>query len=413
MPNLDVSAIRNQFPSLSRRVGDSPACFFDGPAGSQVPQSVIDAVAEYYTTMNANGGGAFATSRENDAMLGRARAAVAALLGADDPTNIVFGPNMTTLAFQLARGLGKEWSAGDEIVVTRIDHDANVWPWVRAAEDAGATVRYIPLDPASGTLDLATLDDIVTERTKLVAIGAASNALGTINPVRTVADHAHAVGAEVFVDAVHYAPHARIDVGALGCDYLACSAYKFFGPHVGILWGRRDRLDGLDSYQVRPAADSVPGRWMTGTQNLEGINGTLAAVEYLASLGDQSPDAPLATRLDSAFATIAAYERTLSAKLVADLQAVEGVTVWGVTDPEHFDQRVPTIAITHERHTPQAIAERLGERGIFVWSGHFYALEVTAALDLDPHGVVRIGALHYNTPAEIDRLVDALRALDA
>jgi len=408
-----VAALRRQFPGLSRRVGDRPAVFLDGPAGSQAPQRVIDAVGHVLAHSNANHDGPFATSRECDAMLEEAHRAAAELLGGDDPDCVAFGPNMTTLTLALSRALARTWQPGDEVLLTRLEHDANFTPWVLAAGDAGATVRYVGIRRDDCTLDLDDLRNKLNERTRLVAVGAASNAVGTINPVSEVARAAHAVGAELFVDAVHYAPHALVDVAAWDCDYLACSAYKFFGPHVGLLWGRRELLERLAPYKLRPAPDELPGRWMTGTQNHEGIAGTLAAIDYLADLGRQLQPAAAGRRqaLAAAFAGIVPYEQMLVARLIAGLQQIGDVRVWGIVDPARSAERVPTVAFTHRRLTSQQIAEILGERGIFCWPGNYYALPLTEALGLEPDGAVRLGLLHYNTTEEVDRAIEEIGRL--
>ncbi len=409
-----VEDFRRQFPALSRRVNDRPAVFFDGPGGTQVPQRVIDAVSHYLAHTNSNCHGFFATSRESDRVIDEAHRALADFVGAADPATIAFGPNMTTLTFALSRALAKMWSPGDEVIVTRLDHDANVSPWVLAARDAGATIQYVGINTDDCTLDMDDFHAKLSPRTKLVAVGAASNSVGTVNPVREISDAAHEHGTLVFVDAVHYAPHALVDVESLGCDFLACSAYKFFGPHVGVLWGRRELLDELAAYKVRPAPDEPPGKWMTGTQCHEGIAGALAAVDYLAELGraaaaDDSLDRRAA--LSAAFGAIGQYERELTRRLLDGLAQIEDVRVWGITDAERLDQRLPTVSITHNRLTASQLAERLGERGIFVWHGNYYALELTEALGLEPEGMVHIGLVHYNTAAEVDRLISELENL--
>ncbi len=404
---MDVRSIRERFPALA---GDR--VFFDGPAGSQVPRSVADAVTRYLLETNANTHGVFATAAASDQVLAEARAAVAALLGATDDSEIVFGQNMTSLTFALSRALSRGWKQGDRVVVTRLDHDANVWPWVLAAQDAGAEVDYVEFDPADCTLSADAVAAVVTDRTRLVAVGAASNAVGTVNPVAEICARAHAVGAEVFVDAVHYAAHLPMDVVGWDCDYLACSAYKFFGPHVGVLWGKRALLEGLPRYQVRPAGDGLPDALQTGTQSHEGIAGAGAAVEYIASLGG-GDGGTLRERVVSGYAAIAEHERVLSRALVTRLAAVPGVKVWGIADPARVAERVPTVSITHASRTAEEVATHLATRDIFVWSGNFYALEVTTALGLEPDGMVRIGALHYNTVDEVERLAAALEELGA
>ncbi len=412
-PALDVAWCRRQFPALRRTVAGQPAVFFDGPGGSQVPERVIDMVGHYLGHVNANHGGLFVTSRESDEILEAAREALADFYGTDDAGTIVFGPNMTSLTLALSRALARTWQPGDEVLVTRLDHDANVSPWVLAARDAGATVRHVEIRREDCTLDRDDFGRKLSRKTRLVAVGYASNAVGTINPIERIAAMAHAAGALVYVDAVHFAPHGLIDVGRLGCDFLVASAYKFFGPHLGVLWGRRELLEGLPAYKVRPAPNSLPGRWMTGTQNHEGIAGAMAAVEYLAELGRTlNPNAcDRRAALQAAYETIVPYEQHLAAKLLDGLAAMPDVNVWGTTDPAQRSQRVPTAAITHRRFTPRQIAESLAARGIFVWHGNFYALPLTEALGLEPEGLLRIGLLHYNTEQEIERLLAALNEM--
>ncbi len=410
MRAFDPSWSRPQFPALQRSIGGEQAVFFDGPAGSQVPQRVLDAIGDYLVRMNANHDGLFATSRASDKLLHEAHRGLADFVGADDPDCIVFGANMTGLTFAVSRALAKTWKPGDEILLSRLDHDANVSPWVLAAQDAGATVKHIDIRRDDCTLDMDDFRAKLSDRTRLVAVGQASNAVGTINPIDEISRAAHEVGALVYCDAVHYAPHGRIDVGALGCDLLVCSAYKFFGPHVGVLWARRELLEELPAYKVRPAPDATPGRWMTGTQNHEGIAGTLAAVEYLADLGRTfgPADAKRPAAIEAAFTAITAHERRLADRLISGLIRRPEITVWGITDPKRMDQRVPTLGITHENLTPTQLAQSLADRDIFVWHGNFYALPVTQALGLEPEGMVRIGLLHYNTEEEIGRLLEAL-----
>jgi cysteine desulfurase family protein (TIGR01976 family) len=405
---------RRQFPALSRRVGDRLAAFFDGPGGTQVPQRVIDAVSHYLAHTNANHGGHFATSIESDRLLEAAHAGLADLLGIDDPRTVVFGQNMTSLTLALSRSLARGWKAGDEIVLTRLDHDANVTPWILAARDAGAVVRFAGIRSEDCTLDLDELRHLINERTRLVAVGCASNATGGINPVRDICGWAHAVGAQVFLDAVHYAPHGLIDVQAWGCDFLACSAYKFFGPHVGILWGRRDLLERLDAYKVRPAPSELPGKWMTGTQSHEALAGALAAVEYLADLGRLLAGNDMLSRraaLREMYREVGIYERELVRRLVAGLADIPAIQVYGITDPARFDERFATVSFTHERFTSAEMAQRLGRQGLFAWHGNYYALNLTESLDLEPEGMLRIGMVHYNSFAEVERLIEALHGL--
>ena len=405
---------RQQFPALLRQVNERTAVFLDGPAGTQVPQSVIDAITNYYVQHNANHGGAFVTSQESDDILRETHQAIADLLGASDPECVAFGANMTSLTFALSRALGQTWRSGDEIIVSRLDHDANVRPWVLAAEDAGAQVRFVEIRREDCTLDLDDLKSKLNERTRLVALGCASNSVGTINPYRDVIGWAHEVGALVFLDAVHYAPHALIDVESWDCDFLACSAYKFFGPHVGILWGKRKHLQSLTAYKLKTVPDSVPDKWMTGTQNHECLAGTLAAVNYLADIGhkcaeDQS--LPRRTALETAFNAIQPYEQFLVERLLAGLRNIPGIQIWGINDPARAHERLPTLSITHHRLSPEALATELGQRGLFVWHGNYYALELSESLGLEPDGMVRIGLVHYNTADEVDRLLNELEQL--
>ena len=412
--DFDVAWCRNQFPALGRCIDGRPVAYFDGPAGSQVPRRVVDAVSDYMLWTNAERGGLGQISRESDAMIEAAHRALADLVGSDQPETIIFGPNMTTLTLGLSRALGRTWGPGDQIVVTRQDHDANVSPWVLAARDAGATVRQVGIRGDDCTLDIDELAELLSPQTRLVAVSGASNAAGTINPAAEIVRLAHGVGALVFVDAVHLAPHGLLDVHAWDCDFLACSAYKFFGPHVGVLWGRRELLEELPAYKLRPAPDDLPGRWMTGTQSHEGIAGTMAAVEYLADLGRHLvPDA--ASRraaLQAAFTAITAYERRLAGGLLAGLAELPGVKVWGITDPERLDRRAPTVSITHHRLSPRELAAHLAERAIFTRHGNFYALPLTEALGLEPDGLLRIGLLHYNTEEEVQRLLEVLAELE-
>jgi len=410
-----IERCRRQFPALRRSVGKRPAVFLDGPAGTQVPHRVIDAVVNYLAYTNANHDGAFVTAQESDRLLAEAHQAVADLLGAQDPACISFGPNMTSLTFAFSRAVARTWQPGDEIVVTRAEHDANFTPWVLAARDAGVTVRYADIRPDDCTLDLDDLTEKLCDRTRLVAVGCASNASGTINPVETVTESAHRVGALVFVDAVHYAPHALIDVERLDCDVLVCSAYKFFGPHVGVMWARRNLLETLPAYKVRPAPDDLPGKWMTGTQNHEGIAGTREAVDYLADLGRSLADdldMDRRTAIVEAFADIREYEIELARQLLSGLSEMPAYKVWGITDLARLAERLPTVSITHDRLTASQLAARLGERGIFVWHGNYYALPLTERLGLEPEGMVRIGPVHYNTCEEMDRLLTELKNVD-
>ncbi len=390
--SLDSAVVRSHFPALHvQRNGVTPV-FFDNPAGTQVPQRVIDAVSGYYLKMNANSGGAFATSRDSDAMVSATREKIARFLNANSSKEIVIGPNMTTLNFALSRALAQTLSAGDEIVLTRMDHDANVAPWLRIAQDRGLTVRWVDIIEPECTLDLDSLEAALTERTKIVATVHASNAVGTINPIRQIAQIAKAAGAYYVVDAVQSAPHVPIDVQAIGCDFLLCSAYKFFGPHAGILYGRYDLLASLPAYKVRPSNDVPPYRWETGTPAFELIAGVGAAVDYLLETGMEN---------------IVAHEQDLVAHLIDVLESIRGVRIAGITDRARLNQRVPTVVFSMEGYTPTEIAEHLAKSEIYVWDGNYYAVEIMARLN-KPDGMVRVGLAHYNTHAEIDRFAEAM-----
>lgn len=409
-----VGMLRQQFPALARQHRRQRVVYLDGPAGTQVPQRVIDAISDYLSHRNANHGGLFPTSIESDAMLDEAHRAAADLLGTADADCVYFGPNMTTLTFALSRALSKTWQPGDEVVVTRLDHDANVTPWVLAAQDAGATVRYVDFHHEDCTLDMADFRAKLSDKTRLVAVGCASNSTGSVNPVKEICAAAREVGALSFLDAVHFAPHALIDVAEFGCDFLACSAYKFFGPHIGIAWGRRELLENLTPYKLRPATNELPGKWMTGTQNHECIAGVLAAIDYLADLGrDVAANQSLNRRaaLQVSYQAVGEYERALLTRMLSGLQANHEVKIWGITDSARYCDRLPTISITHQRLSAPEIARRLGEVGIFVWHGNYYALQITETLGLEPDGMVRIGLVHYNTEEEVDRLLQALNSL--
>ena len=411
MHAFDLTWIRAQFPALAQEVNGHPAVFFDGPGGTQVPQRVIDAVADYLIHHNANTHGAFATSRRTDETIDAARAAMADFLGcaADE---VVFGPNMTTLTFAISRAFGRDIRPGDKIVLTRLDHDANVAPW-KALEEQGAVIQMVDIDTEECTLDMADMARAIGPRTKLVAVGYASNAVGTINDVATITRMAHAVGALVYIDAVHYAPHGPIDVRALDCDFLACSPYKFFAPHMGVLYGKREHLARLRPYKVRPASDDVPDRWETGTKNHEGLAGVTAAIEYLAELGQRiKPATTRRAALVQAMEAIKAYERGLSEQLIASLLAIPGLTFYGISDPARFDMRTPTVAVRLAGHTPRELAEALGRRGIFCWDGNYYAINLTERLGVEADGgMLRIGLVHYNTAEEIELLLEALNEL--
>ncbi len=423
MTTLDLAWVRTQFPSLAQTVNGQPAVFLDGPGGTQVPQRVSDAISDYLARNNANTGGAYATSRNTDAMIAEARAAMADFLNCD-ADEVVFGPNMTTLTYAISRAIGRELGPGNEIVLTLLDHDANFSPW-KALEEKGVIIRTVNFNPADCTLDMKDLACKITSHTRLVAVGYASNAVGTINNVAEVVRLARQVGALSYIDAVHYAPHGTIDVRALDCDFLACSTYKFFGPHMGVLYGKREHLKRLRPYKVRPNTNNIPNCWEWGTLNHECVAGIKACIDYWEELGHRSVETGLApsqqrqsakpqqmTRREAivaAHAAIQPYERAMMEKMIAGLLASPGLKLYGISDPRRFDNRCATIAVRIEGHTPLDLATKLGERGFFTWDGNYYALNVTEQLDVERlGGFLRIGLAHYNTMEEVERMLAAL-----
>jgi cysteine desulfurase family protein (TIGR01976 family) len=404
-------AVRAQFPSLSTTDQGVRRVYLDNPAGTQVPLSVTERMTDCLLHGNANIGGFFRTSDLAGEFVDAARAASADFVNASSMDEITFGQNMTTLTLHLSRSIGRCLKAGDEIVVSNMDHDANVAPWLLMARDHGLTVRWLKFNTETFEFDQDALDDVLTGRTRLVCIGGASNLTGTLNDTRALCTKIRAAGAWSFVDAVQSAPHVLVDVQDIGCDFLACSAYKFFGPHQSLLWGRRDILQRLEPYKVRPAPEELPWRFETGTQSHEGIAGIGAAIDYFAGFGGlPSQGGGRRQRLARAFEQLFDYEKLLGGRLISGLQSIPGITVQGITDFDALDRRVPTVSFTHATMHPDAIARAMAEQNIFVWSGHNYAIEPAKALGLyDSGGVVRIGAVHYNTVAEID---DTLAALE-
>jgi cysteine desulfurase family protein (TIGR01976 family) len=404
--SLDVSRARGRFPSLSRTLDGRSVVFADAPGGTQTPEAVIEAIAAYLRTSNANTHGAFVTSQETDALLTEAHRAAADLVGAE-PDEVVFGPNATSLLFQVSRAIGRTLGRGDEVVVTKLDHDANIRPWVMAAEDAGATVRWVEIRDEDVTIDVESFEAALTDRTKVVAFTLASNAVGTVTPATELARLAHArTDAIVAIDAVHAAQHRRIDVAELETDLLVCSPYKIFGPHLGVLFGRRELLRSLRPYKVRPASEELPARWETGTQNHEGLAGFVAAVSYLAELGGGGDRRSAVTK---AMAAIRGHEAELARAFLEGATALEDVSLFGIADPARIDERTPTFAVRVGDAHPLETAKALGERGIFVWDGHYYALELMERLGLqETGGAVRIGFCHYNTDEEVARVLEAL-----
>ena len=431
---LDLDWVRSQFPSLAREVNGRPAVFFDGPGGTQVPQRVIDATSGYLCESNANTHGAYATSRETDKIIEGARSAMADFLGCDSD-EIVFGPNMTTLTFAMSRAIGRELRAGDEILLTHLDHDANVSPW-RALEERGVKIQFADIHGQDCTLNMDDLAGKINSRTKVVAVGYASNAVGTINDVKAIVRLAHDAGALAYIDAVHYAPHGPIDVRELDCDFLACSTYKFFGPHMGVLYGKREHLARLTPYKVRANTNAVPERWEWGTLNHECIAGITACVEYLAEIGtkhvgpgaltrasEHSPAANSARgeillsafrreAIQAAYHVIQAHERALAERMLRGLSSIKSLRLYGISDLSRLEHRCPTFAIRMEGRTPLELAARLGERGIFTWDGNYYAINLTERLGVERSGgFLRIGFAHYNTAEEVDRVLDELNQL--
>lgn len=414
--DFPIDAVRAEFPALGVTDDGIPRAYFDAPGGTQTCRSAIRAMVKHLEAGTANSGGDFITSVETDAVSEAAHQAMADLLNGD-ADEIAFGPNMTTLTFSVSRALAREWQPSDEIVLTRLDHDANVTPWVMAARDAGATVRWIDLDPETGTLRLDELPGLLGPKTRLVAVGGASNALGTLNDlteiVRLVRAHSDAL---VYVDGVQSVPHVPTDVRAIGCDFLACSPYKFFGPHQGVLWGRRELLARLPAYKVRPASDTPPGhRFETGTPSFEAQAGVLGTIDYLewlgglvAAEGGNGP-ADRRARLVAAMQGCTVYERVIGQRLIDGVRGLDGARLYGT---QTMDGRVPTFALTIAGHGPDAIARHLAARNIFAWAGHFYAVEPIARLGVaDSGGLLRVGLCHYSTAGEVDRLVAALGEL--
>jgi cysteine desulfurase family protein (TIGR01976 family) len=422
----DLSSYRRYFPSLDLQVAGRQAIYFDNPGGTQVAQQVIDAMETYFRQANANTHGAFLTSNRTDQIIAEARSAMADFLHAASPNEIVFGPNMTTLTFAFSRAIGKTLGPGDEIVVTILDHDANVAPWM-ALQERGVIIRTVDVHPEDVTLDIEDMQSKITERTKVVAVGYASNAVGTINDVATIIRWAHEVGALAWIDAVQFAPHGPIDVQELDADFLLCSSYKFFGPHLGILYGKAEHLEKLPAFKVRPASNTIPDRWETGTQNHEGLAGLVGVIDYLAMVGRENAsqyreslgantetdlyhDRQL--ELKVAMQALMDYERGLSAHMLAGLREIKGLQVYGITDTKQLASRVPTVACNIEGRSPRELAEHLASRGIFTWDGNYYAIGIMQRLALESKGgALRLGMAHYNTIEEIDRVLESLEQL--
>ncbi len=405
---LNSDVIRARFPALRRMVNGQPAAYLDGPGGTQVPQSVIDALSGFMQRGGSNHGGLFVTGRETDAAHEAAREAMAYLFHAH-PNEVAFGQNMTSLTLAFSRAVSRTWQPDDEVIVTWLEHDANLAPWLLAAEERGARVRWLDFNLADGTLRYDLLPGLLNEKTRLLAITWASNALGSITDLQRVVRLAHDAGALVYVDAVHYAPHDLIDVQAVDCDFLACSAYKFFGPHTGVFFGKYGLLHSIPAYKVRPAPADPPGKWETGTQSFESLAGVRAAVDYLASLGE---GASRRARIVDAMAQIKAHGEMLSRRFLEGAREVPGLRVYGITDLNRLSERTPTFAVSLAGYRPDEVAQLLGEQGIFVWNGDYYAVAPMERLGvLDKGGLVRIGFTHYNTEEEVDRVLQELRVL--
>ena len=413
--SLDLAVIRQQFPSLDR-----PAVFLDNPAGTQIAKPSLDRINRYLLECNANHEGMFETSRQSDEILHEAHAAMADFLNASRPEEIIFGNNMTTLTLHMSRTLARNLKAGDNILVTRLDHDANIAPWMLVAEDKGCNLLWVDIDVEAGTLDLDDFAKALEKKPKIAAFGYASNLLGTVNPVKKLTKMAKDAGALVYIDAVQYAPHGPIDVQDIGCDFLACSSYKFFGPHAGALYGKYDLLNEMKPYKVRPASNELPYKYETGTQNHEGIAGVLGALEYLEWLGTQFgadqaqawKEAGFSGRkleLKKGMSAMQAYEKELSKALIKIVESIPGTQIHGVTDLDRLDERVPTVSFTVEGKDPEKIADALGKLGFYVWNGHNYALAIVERMGLlEAGGMVRVGPVHYNTQAELEKFGEAL-----
>ncbi len=405
---MNLEYIRSQFPALAMEEAGRSVTFFDNPAGTQVPRRVIDRVSDYWQTSNANHGGVFATSKRSDALVLQARDTAARFVNADGPDEIVFGPNMTSLTYSVSRAIGKELQPGDEVLVTALDHEANVSPWKTLAEQ-GAIVKYVDVNLNDCRLDMRDLENKLSARTRVVAVTHASNAVGTIPDMEQIGRLAHAAGAWFFVDAVHYAPHAMIDVEKIDCDLLVCSGYKFYAPHVGILYGKRELLRQLQPDRLTFSKDELPTRWENGAPSFEGIAGLLGAFEFIASIG--GAELPSRSAFEGAFAAIRQHEGGLVQQLLDGLRQIEGVRVYGITEVDAVAERTPTVSLTVSGLKPRDVAVQLAERQIFTWFGHYGAATLIERLGLSPDGALRVGIASYNTRMEIDLLLEALASL--
>ncbi|NNE21397.1 MAG: cysteine desulfurase-like protein [Rhizobiales bacterium] len=408
--HFDIEQVRDQFPALAITDNGTARVYLDNPAGTQVPQRVIDRMISVMTETNANLGGFFTTTLEAEKVVDEAHRAMAAFYNAASAREIIFGQSMTALTLHMSRCLAKGFRAGDEIVLSRMDHDGNVAPWLLVADDIGMTVRWIDFDPETFEFADDALDKVLSDKTRLVAVGAASNCTGTVNDIAALCVKARAAGALSYIDAVQFAPHRVIDVEAFGCDFLVSSPYKFFGPHQGVLWGREELLEETFAYQVRPAQKALPDRFELGSSPRESLAGTLGAVEYIASHGGKAGHER--SHIVAGMERLDAWEKQLTGRLIAGLQTVKGVKIQGITSANAAHRRVPTVSIIHDDHHPEPMAKALAAKNIFVWSGHNYALEPVKRLGLlDKGGVLRIGLAHYNTEAEVDQCIAAVDGL--
>lgn len=409
-----LSQIRTNFPSLGRQQSGEQVVYFDGPAGSQVPQRVASRIADAMIQHSANRSGKFATSREVDELMAEAHAAGADFFGASDSREVVFGANMTTMTLHFSRSLSQLWQPGDEIMVTRLDHDANVTPWVLAARDRQVNVRYVDVNLADCTLNEDHFASLLSPKTRLVAFTCAANSVGSKTPIRKLVQLAQQAGAMTYLDATHFAPHERISVENWGADFVACSAYKFYGPHIGMVWGRKKWLEQIRPYKLRPSPDAYPASWMTGTQNHPCIAGVTEAIDYIADIGrliKNNAELTRAQALDAAYEHIRAHEQDLIWQLICGLQKLPGIKIYGITDLQRNSQRVPTIAFTVPGFTSAELAQRLGDEGIFAWHGNYYALQLSEQLQAEPAGMLRLGMMHYNTSAEVERCLETIATI--
>ncbi|MER8580108.1 cysteine desulfurase-like protein [Mesorhizobium sp. M1423] len=410
-----IDGVRAKFPALSLSDNGRRRIYLDNPAGTQVPQAVADAVSRCLLTTNANLGGFFETTVAAQEIVDNAHLAMTDFLGAASPREIIIGANMTTLTYHMSRTLGRTMKPGDEIILTRMDHEGNVSPWLQLAEDLGLVVRWLPFDQQSWQIDEAALAALLSERTRLVALNYASNLTGSINRVKALTGIARQAGALVYIDAVQFAPHGLIDVRDIGCDFLICSAYKFFGPHMGILWGRLDVIDALKPYKCRCSSNALPERFELGTPQIELMAGLSAAVDYFAELGAAAGEqASRRQKIAKAFEASIAYENPLAQRLIDGLSDIAGLTIHGITDPKRINERVPTVSFTVEGIVPETIVRQMNAENIFLWSGHNYAWEIVHQLGIPAEqGVVRIGIAHYNTSAEIDETLESVHRVVA